>query len=330
MWDFLHHLILPRHSNNHRAKVLHHPSLVVFIALLLIGNVFISFAEQNFSGVLGITANFNQDDLLLQTNARRAENGLPPLQLNPQLSQAAYQKGQDMFAKNYWAHNAPDGTTPWVFIKNSGYEYLYAGENLARGFSSAQDVVTAWMNSQGHKENLLSPNYDDVGFAVLTGTLTGDETILVVQEFGRKMAGGPTESSTLASAPTVAPTAAFPTAVPTVRVRPTSVPTLTPTPTTVPVIARLTVSPTPVSVIPQPQPLSLVASIQSNPLIDSKRFSKTFALFLVSFFLFVLVLDIIVIERKKIVRLVSHNVDHILFLTVILLILLTLGRGIIL
>ena len=86
-----------------------------------------------------------------------------------------------MFSKDYWAHNAPDGTTPWVFIKNTGYNYIYAGENLARGFNSASDVINAWMNSPEHRQNVLSPNYQNVGFAVATGTLSGEDTVLVVE-----------------------------------------------------------------------------------------------------------------------------------------------------
>jgi uncharacterized protein YkwD len=324
MRDFLHHLLLPKESNNHRAKVLHHKSLVVLIGVLILGNIFIGFMEQNFSAVLGITASFNQDDLLLQTNTKRAENGLPPLQLNPALSQAALEKGKDMLARNYWAHNAPDGTTPWVFIKNSGYEYVYAGENLARGFASASDVTNAWMASQGHKDNLLSGNYDDVGFAVLTGTLTGDETILVVQEFGRKMAGGPDPAQRIASNVTPVPTT-----VQTVRkaIAPTVILTATPTP--LPIVAQVS-APPPIPSVAVKQSGPMVASVQNLPLVDSKSFSKNFTILIVLFFISVLILDIIVIERKKIVRLLSHNADHLLFLLVILLILLTLGRGVIL
>ncbi len=120
------------------------------------------------------------------TNQQREKNGLDDLKMNDQLTNAAQAKADDMFAKNYWAHNSPDGTTPWVFIKGAGYDYVYAGENLARGFNSAQDVVDAWMASPDHKANLLSPNFKDVGFAVKHGKLSGEETFLVVQEFGSK------------------------------------------------------------------------------------------------------------------------------------------------
>lgn len=324
MLDFLHHLFIPRESNNHRAKMLHHSSLLLLIVLLIGGNVLFGIFERKQSTILGLTANFNADDLLLQTNAKRVENGLPPLQLNPQLSQAASMKGQDMLAKNYWAHNAPDGTTPWVFIKNSGYEYVYAGENLARGFSSAPDVVNAWMESKmGHRENLLSPNYDDVGFAVVSGQLNGDETILVVQEFGRKMTGTPSVPKTVATNLSPTPTIALPTATPTpatLIARVSEVPTLVPSPTAIPIVLTT----------PQPTVGSLVASIQSNPLVDSKVFSKNFTLMIVLLFISLFIIDMIIIERKKIVRILSHNVDHLIYFIVILLILFMVGRGVIL
>lgn len=120
------------------------------------------------------------------TNDQRRANNLPPLNLNSQLNTAAENKAADMFAKNYWAHVSPDGTTPWYFIKGSGYSYVYAGENLARGFTTAGEVVDAWMASPDHRENELSPNYQDVGFAVKTGKLLGEDTTLIVEEFGGK------------------------------------------------------------------------------------------------------------------------------------------------
>lgn len=131
-------------------------------------------------------ADISVKELVDLTNAKRKENGLPVLSSNAQLSNAAAQKADDMFAKNYWAHNSPDGTTPWFFIKESGYSYVYAGENLARGFNNADDVVNAWMASPAHRANLLSSNFKDVGFSVKSGKLNGEETFLVVQELGSR------------------------------------------------------------------------------------------------------------------------------------------------
>lgn len=131
-------------------------------------------------------ADISVQELISFTNQKRADNGVPALSSNAALTSAAGKKAEDMFAKNYWAHNSPDGTTPWFFIKQAGYNYVYAGENLAKGFNSATDVVNAWMASESHRTNILSKNYKDVGFAVKSGVLSGEQTFLVVQEFGSR------------------------------------------------------------------------------------------------------------------------------------------------
>ena len=122
--------------------------------------------------------------LLEHSNKERGKQSLPPLQYNNELAEAAQKKASDMFAKDYWAHFAPDGTTPWSFILSSGYQYEYAGENLAKNFLFSQGVVDAWMNSLTHKENILRKEYTEVGYGVVNGVLNGEETTLVVQMLG--------------------------------------------------------------------------------------------------------------------------------------------------
>ena len=184
MRKFLRHLFLPKESNNYRAKILHHDVLILLIVFFLSAGVVMSYVRTNFPSVLGTFSDISSEQLLDITNSDRQAAGLPPLSLNNDLSQAAIGKANDMFSKDYWAHVAPDGTTPWVFIKNAGYTYVYAGENLARGFTTPQSVVDAWMASPSHRENMLSPHYKDVGFAVETGKLNGEDTVLVVEMFG--------------------------------------------------------------------------------------------------------------------------------------------------
>jgi hypothetical protein len=323
MRDFLHHLFLPRESNNHRAKLLHHSSLLAVIAVLLLFELFLSSVRQQ-TGVLGINGNISIDELLALTNQKRIEKGLKPLSLNQQLSSAAVSKAQDMFSKDYWAHNSPDGLTPWVFIKGAGYDYIYAGENLARGFSSAPDVVNAWMNSPGHRDNILSPNYTEIGFAVMPGKLTGDETILVVQEFGsRSSESAPKEIATVA-----------------VNTPPSPTVSLLPSPTSVRVIPTITVTPAPVIVTempPTPTPVVLpnsqlsVASVQTKPLVNPDNLTRNLSVVLLAVFILTLIFDIIIIERRKIVRVVAHNLDHIVYLSIIMVVVAVMvGRGVIL
>jgi uncharacterized protein YkwD len=328
MKDFLHHFLFPRESNSHRPKALHHHTLLLTILFLLGSLFFATTVQKQYPSVLGISADISVSDLLAQTNQKRQENGLPALTLNQNLSQAAAGKAQDMFAKDYWAHIAPDGTTPWVFIKNSGYEYLYAGENLARGFTTAPEVVNAWMASPTHRENLLSPNYKEIGFAVKTGTLTGSETILVVQMFGTKYLAKDEDASPPAVA--AAPIESAP--VSQVTIMPTSGQVL---PSKVPdVSSPIEAQPTSAEPLKKsdiaPQAELAVAAIQSKPLVDSKSVKWNLSIFVIVFFIVILVLDAVIVERKKIIRVASHNLDHILFLIIILLAVIIIGKGLIL
>jgi hypothetical protein len=100
------------------------------------------------------------------------------------LSAAALAKANNMFEMQYWDHFGPNGETPWQFISAAGYTYYYAGENLAKGFTTSEGVHQAWMASPSHRENILSPNYKDIGVAILSGTLNGKNVTLVVQMFG--------------------------------------------------------------------------------------------------------------------------------------------------
>lgn len=186
MREFLAHLFVPRSSNNHRAALLHHRVLLGCTILFFLLSVLLGSIKQNFPQVLGVSIDISVSQLLEFTNERRSKLGEPPLRLNEELANAASSKAKDMFAKDYWAHRSPDGKTPWFFIKQAGYDYIYAGENLARGFTTASDIVDAWMASETHRENVVSSNYTDIGFAVEKGALNGEETVLVVQMFGNK------------------------------------------------------------------------------------------------------------------------------------------------
>ena len=122
------------------------------------------------------------------TNAERTAQGLSSLTLNTKLSNAAAAKLADMFAKQYFAHEAPDGTIPSDWVDGAGYTYRLTGENLALGdFSGDTDLVTAWMNSPGHRANILKPEYTEIGVAVGKGMYNGRETWLAVQVFGKPL-----------------------------------------------------------------------------------------------------------------------------------------------
>jgi hypothetical protein len=96
----------------------------------------------------------------------------------------------DMLNENYFAHTSPDGITPWYWISKAGYKYVAAGENLAKGFTESEYVHEAWMSSPSHKANILNSTYQDVGIAVVEGTINGEKTTIAVQFFGKSSVKG--------------------------------------------------------------------------------------------------------------------------------------------
>jgi uncharacterized protein YkwD len=122
--------------------------------------------------------------LLVMTNQTRQELCLPPVQFNESLNRAALMRGTDIVTQGYWSHVSPTGNRAWPFIQESGYKYNWTGENLARGFTDAQSIYNAWINSPTHKANLSNPAYRDMGIAIVRGTQDGKPSYYVIQLFG--------------------------------------------------------------------------------------------------------------------------------------------------
>jgi len=181
------HYFIPHESNNYKARSLHPTFLIFYIVLLFAFQMFISLTRKIEPNILGFATDVTVEKILVLVNDERKKANLNPLTVSPELSNAATQKAADMFGNNYWAHVSPTGTTPWQFITSAGYNYLYAGENLAKDFSTSDEVVQAWMKSPTHRANILKPEYNNIGLAIMNGKLQGSETTLVVEEFGSKM-----------------------------------------------------------------------------------------------------------------------------------------------
>ncbi|PFA70188.1 sporulation protein [Bacillus sp. AFS015802] len=97
------------------------------------------------------------------TNQERAKQGLPALKVDAELSKVAREKSRDMQANNYFSHTSPTYGSPFDMMKQFGIEYSSAGENIAMGQQTPEEVVQAWMNSEGHRKNIMSPNYTHIG-----------------------------------------------------------------------------------------------------------------------------------------------------------------------
>ena len=177
-------IFFPCKENNYIAKFFSFNFLflvaLAFFVIRLISFPFYLYFPKNV-----FFAKIVSSDLVLLLNNERKTIGLTPLKENPQLQKAAILKAQDMMTRDYFGHKSPDGTMVWYLIKKSGYDYKMAGENLAIGFLDSEEVHQAWNNSPSHKQNLLKPEFQDIGIAVLTGEFEGGETTVVVQLFGK-------------------------------------------------------------------------------------------------------------------------------------------------
>lgn len=137
--------------------------------------------------------------IVTQTNAARAANGnLPSLAENATLDDIAQIRLDDMFSKQYFAHVSPSSSSAVTVASAVGYTYVSLGENLALGiFSGDAGVVTAWMNSPGHRANILDPDYTEIGVAIGEGNFQGDNEWIAVQVFGKPLSDCPPPDATL-------------------------------------------------------------------------------------------------------------------------------------
>jgi uncharacterized protein YkwD len=288
--NFFHHLFIPKEDNNFRSKLLHLDFLSYYLLLALFFTFL--FKATPLSNILGYATDISIQKLYELTNQERQKYNLPPLNYNEKLSAAAYQKALDMFNKNYWAHFGPNGETPWQFILNSGYQYEYAGENLAKNFLFSQNVVSAWMNSPTHRENILRKDYTDIGFAVVNGNLNGEPTTLVVQMFGKP------QENVFALNPIK----------------------------TQPVIAKEENQPKPNNLLNKPQ---ILAKNERQKNLSTSSFFFNFNLAFIALLITTLILDFYFANKMGVLnlRLTGKNLAHLIFLGFIIIGVLIISRG---
>ena len=167
-------------NTNKSSKIIVNLALVAAAAVAVIG-----------SGLDRVSATEISNQKIIElTNKERDLRGLEPLRIDSSLCRAANLKSGNMLALNYFDHFA-HGLSPWVIIQNSGYDYQYAGENLAMDFVTSEGVVNAWMQSQDHRKNILNPNFEDVCIGVASGKYSDTDgqirnTTMVTQMLGKK------------------------------------------------------------------------------------------------------------------------------------------------
>jgi uncharacterized protein YkwD len=136
--------------------------LLLAVALLLSGAAFASDSNE-------ITV----ENVLRLLNERRAQSSLRPLAADERLMRAANDRMRHMEEESYWAHRSPDGLSPFSWVTLRSYEFRSVGENLACGFETVRMLVEAWMESPGHRANILSDDYEDCGIAIIDGSTKG-------------------------------------------------------------------------------------------------------------------------------------------------------------
>ena len=190
------HVLVPHQANDYRPHLIRAHGIVAVFVIALMSQLVYSFVTTGDISILGRESNIRTVDLLADTNAERQKEGLADLTINAQLSDAAFKKAQNMFHEQYWAHVSPSGIQPWRWFGDVGYNYSFAGENLAKNYPSAQATVDAWMGSTTHRQNILKTEYVDVGFAVVDGELNGQPTTLIVAFYGAPVTVAAVEAAT--------------------------------------------------------------------------------------------------------------------------------------
>lgn len=292
------HLVFPRESNNYRSVILKNSSLLFMSAMFLIIQFFVSFAQTPKLNILGYASQISPSEIIRLSNEKRIENGEGILTENPLLSQAALAKGTHMLQNNYWAHVAPDGTTPWYFFDEVDYQYQFAGENLARDFSNPASAVEAWMASASHRDNLLSSRYDEIGVAVVEGDLNGVDTTIIVQLFGKK-------ASSAASVPVVAAQNEGST-----------------------IEEKVVESNTKVaSEVPNIVEYQNYTGVSTQKQVSPLDVTKVISFGLIGLFALALMIDMLIITRRKITRVAGRSFAHLAFFRMILAIIMIAKAG---
>lgn len=183
LFQTVHDYFMPHARNRFRPHIFSRTSLVVLLVVALafegayLAQVKYVFLKTNF------LASVLPETLTTLTNADRASNHLSMVTSDPVLTEAAQASADDMASKGYFSHVTPDGKQPWYWLDAAGYQFSYAGQNLAVNFTDSTDVETAWMNSPTHRANIVKPEYTRVGIGVAHGMYKGKEATFVVQFF---------------------------------------------------------------------------------------------------------------------------------------------------
>ena len=188
-------IVMPHKGNDYHPHALR-KSGICFVSFIAIAVLLLSLLYTYVIPRSDFLAAVIPEVLIDLTNDNRLANGRTQLTYNPVLAHAAQLKANDMAEKGYFSHNSPGGVTPWHWFIQAGYQFSSAGENLAVHYTDSEEVAEAWMNSAGHRANILNNDFTEIGIATARGRYDGYSTIFVVQFFGRPAPGAVASAST--------------------------------------------------------------------------------------------------------------------------------------
>ena len=179
---------IPQKSNGFKPHILQKAAVSGMFVLIIL-----SFTLANLNALFLVSSTWLSGEIISSvlvdlTNEEREGEVVGMLARNADLDRAATLKAEHMAERGYFAHNSPDGLTPWHWFRLVGYNYRVAGENLAVHFTDSKNVVEAWMDSPGHRGNILNGKFTEIGIGTARGSYQGAPTIFVVQMFGTKQA----------------------------------------------------------------------------------------------------------------------------------------------
>ncbi len=225
MRKLLNKYVIPNVENEHKPHLLRETGVLV-LAYVIVLAFFGSLLQAQLIKSPQFSAEVLPAVLVDLANEDRIDNELNTLTINKTLVAAAQLKARDMAANQYFAHTSPvdPAKTPWYWFNQAGYAFTAAGENLAIDFSDSGAVNEAWMESPGHRANILNSKFSEIGIAIEQGEFEGRPTTYVVQLFGK-----PRTVAAVAPKPAVKPTPApAPKPTPTPKPAPTQVAVVTP------------------------------------------------------------------------------------------------------
>lgn len=151
------------------------------VSILVSGLIFFVLITERS---IAAKADYSHSGIIEKINQQRVLYNQPALTIDTRLDSAAMEKAKHLIEADYFDHYSPDGVSPWDFILASGFDYLYAGENLAINYRDAGEVTEAWMGSGSHRKNLLNGGFDSVGVGIAEGDINGKFSTVTVLMLG--------------------------------------------------------------------------------------------------------------------------------------------------